>query len=192
MPTRSAALPAALAVPARLATTSSVSPRSNRRCALRLAALALTLAAPAYGAQPAPTAVPQAASFIGTAINVVDLDREIRFYTEALELKVAATLPLGTRTETILNFPGDPSQAALLLMHDTSPAAPKAINHGNGFSRLVIRVTDIAAMAVRLTELGYPHGEVRSGGHGYVVMMMSDPEGFRREVVQPGAAANGS
>ena len=154
-----------------------------------LAALMATsalAAAPAPTTPPAPTSLAQGSSFIGTALNVVDLDREIGFYTQALGLKVAATLPAGTRSETILQFPGNPGQASLLLMHDTTPTAPKGLTHGDGFSRLVIRVVDIAALAVRLTQLGYPHGEVRSGGQGYLVMMMTDPEGYRLELVQPG------
>ena len=149
-------------------------------------------AAPLSPAAPAPISWAPGASFIGTALNVVDLDREIGFYTQALGLKVAATLPAGTRTETILNFPGNPGQATLLLMHETAPSAPRQLTHGNDFSRLVIRVVDLAALAVRLTSLGYAHGEVRSGGHGYLVLMMTDPEGYRLELVQPGPPPTGA
>jgi catechol 2,3-dioxygenase-like lactoylglutathione lyase family enzyme len=149
-----------------------------------LAALALLLAAPGMAAPPAPTTLAQSADFIGTAINVVDLARELRFYTEVFGLKVAATLPMGMRSETILQFPGNSAQPSLLLMHDSGPAAPKSIEHGNGFSRLVIRVVDIAATAAKLTELGYPRGELRVSPTGYRIMMVNDPEGFRLEVIQ--------
>lgn len=157
--------------------------------------LAAALATPALAAElapPAPTTLAQSSSFIGTALNVVDLDREIAFYTQALGLKVAATLPAGSRTETILQFPGNPGQASLLLMHDTSPNAPKSLTHGNDFSRLVIRVVDLAALAVRLAQLGYAHGEIRPGGQGYQILMMTDPEGYRLELVQPGPPRNGA
>jgi catechol 2,3-dioxygenase-like lactoylglutathione lyase family enzyme len=159
--------------------------------------LAAALAAPALAdapaaPPPAPTTLTQSSSFIGTALNVVDLDREIAFYTQALGLKVAATLPGPTRSETILQFPGNPAQGSILLMHDTTPDAPIALTHGNDFSRLVIRVVDLAALAVRLTQLGYAHGEVRAGGQGYHVLMMSDPEGYRLELVQPGPPRTGS
>ena len=160
--------------------------------------LAALLAAPAMAAisaevtPPVPMVLTQGASFIGTALNVVDLDREIAFYTRALGLKVAATLPAGRGSETILQFPGNPAQASLLLMHDTTPNAPKSLTHGNDFSRLVIRVTDLAALATRLTQLGYPHGEIRAGGQGYLVLMMTDPEGYRLELVQPGPPRAGT
>ena len=165
---------------------------------LLLMTLAAALATPALAAElaptapPAPTTLAQSSSFIGTALNVVDLDREIAFYTQALGLKVMATLPAAARTETILQFPGNPGQASLLLMHDTAPTAPKSLTHGNDFSRLVIRVVDLAALAVRLTQLGYTHGEVRAGGQGYRVLMMTDPEGYRLELVQPGPPRAGT
>jgi catechol 2,3-dioxygenase-like lactoylglutathione lyase family enzyme len=181
-------LPAVWVGLARIATISSVFLRRNKL----IAALALLLAAPAPAAPPAPTTLAQSADFIGTAINVVDLARELRFYTEVFGLQVAATLPLGTRSETILRFPGNPAQASLLLMHDTGPAAPRSIEHGNGFSRLVIRVVDIAATAAKLTQLGYRHGELREGGQGYRIMMLNDPEGFRLEVVQKITPRNGN
>ena len=157
--------------------------------------LAVSLAVPAQPADPAPppapTSLAQGTSFIGTALNVVDLDREITFYSQALGLKHAATLPGPTRSETILQFPGNAAQGSILLMHDTTPDAPKALNHGNDFSRLVIRVVDLAALSVRLTRLGYAHGEVRAGGQGYQVLMMTDPEGYRLELVQPGPPRTG-
>jgi len=158
--------------------------------------LAAMLAAPALAAEPAappaPTTLAQGTSFIGTALNVVDLDREIAFYTQALGLKVAATLPGPTRSETILQFPGNSAQGSILLMHDTTSNAPKSLNHGNDFSRLVIRAVDLPALAERLTRLGYAHGDIRTGGQGYQVLMMSDPEGYRLEIVQPGPPRTGT
>lgn len=152
----------------------------------RLAAL-LALAASASAqadAPPRPTTISQATSFIGTAINVADRERSLRFYTEGLGLTLAATIPLGNRSETILRFPGNSAQASLLLMHDPAPGAP-ALLHGNAFSRLVLRVVDLAALAVRLDRMGYAHGEIREAGQaGYRIMMLSDPDGFRIELVQ--------
>ena len=164
--------------------------RTSRRAIvqrpLALALLSLVAATPAM-AETAPALAPsaQATGFIGTAINVTDRERSVRFYAQGLGFTVAATLPLGSRSETILRLPGDAAQASLLLMHDPSPAAPKVLDQGNGFSRLVLRVGDLAALATRLTELGYPHGEIReSGQQGYRIMMMTDPDGYRLELVQ--------
>jgi catechol 2,3-dioxygenase-like lactoylglutathione lyase family enzyme len=161
-----------------------------------IAALALLVAAPAPADPPAPAPAPttlaQSAEFVGTAIKVVDPARAIRFYTEVFGLKVAGTYPIGTRSETVLTFPGNSAQPFLLLIHDTGPAAPKAIDYRSGNTRLLIRVVDIAATAVKLTELGYPHGEIRLGGHGNRIMMLNDPEGFHLEVIQRMAPRNGN
>ena len=162
--------------------------------------LAAALASPVFAAAPGPLAPPPpmpasaapATQFIGTALNVVDLDREIGFYTRGLGFKLAATMPGATRTETILALPGGAAQPSLLLMHDITAAAPKAITHGDGFSRLVLRVADLDALAQHLSQLGYEHGAIRTGGQGYRVLIMTDPEGYRLEIVQPGSPRAGS
>ncbi len=156
-----------------------------------LASLMLLAATPALAETPPPPPAP-AATLYGAAINVVDLQREVEFYTNGLGMKIGMKLPLGpTRTETILTFGSDPSQPTILLMHDTGPNAPRKIEHGNNFSRLVIRVADIRALAARLTALGYAHDEVRTS-HGYHIMMLNDPEGFRIELIQQAAQPQGS
>lgn len=158
------------------------------RPVLCLTALALVVPATAQPASPLAES-----SFIGTAINVNNVERSVRFYTQALGLKVAATLQLGARSETILHFPGSAGQPALLLMHDPSPAAPAVLEHGNGFSRLVLRVADLTALSARLREFGYQPGEIRAAGQsGYRVMMINDPDGFRLELVQQSAPRQGS
>lgn len=145
--------------------------------------LVLTSAAGPALADPAPARAP-AVALMGAAINVVDLQREIDFYAKGLGFAVGQTLQLGEhRSETILVSGNDRAQPMILLMHDTSPKAAKRIRHGNNFSRLVVRVSDLPAMAARLDAQGYPHGEIRTS-HGYSIMMLQDPEGFRVELVQ--------
>jgi catechol 2,3-dioxygenase-like lactoylglutathione lyase family enzyme len=137
----------------------------------------LAVALLAAGSAPAAAETPPA--------NVVNIDRELKFYTEGLGMKLATTLSLGgTRREYILSFGSTPAPPNLLLMHDTSPDAPKKIDHGNAFSRLVLRVSNLEALAARLTALGYEHGEIRDAAQGYRIMMLADPEGYRLELVQ--------
>ena len=156
-----------------------------------LATLMLLAATPALAETPAPPAAP-AVSLIGAAINVANLQREVDFYTKGLGFTVSRTLQVsGGRSETILVSGNDPSQPMILLMHDPSPRAPKRIVHGKDFSRLVVRVSDLQAIATRLTAQGYAHGEIRTS-HGYNIMMLDDPEGFRIELVQLVAQIQGS
>jgi lactoylglutathione lyase len=121
---------------------------------------------------------------IGTALNVADLDAAVKFYTQGLGMKVATTIDLGARTETILMFGDDPTQPSILLMHDKDPANAKPLIQGNAFSRIVIGVADVEATAARLTALGYQHGPVRNATHGARIVMTTDPAGFALEIVQ--------
>lgn len=139
------------------------------------AALALTAATAPAAAQD---------RVIGTALNVADLDQAVRFYTQGLGMKVATTIDLGLRSETILTFGDDPERSAILLMHDKNPAAAKPLVQGNAFSRLVIGTSDLAALAVRLTALGYAHGPIRDASHGTRILIVTDPAGFSLELVQ--------
>lgn len=133
---------------------------------------------------------PQApARMIGAALNVVDLDAEMKFYTQGLGMKVATTLDLGAKTETILKFDDDPTKPSILLMHDKDPAKAEPLVQGTAFSRLVIGVQDVAAVAARLTTLGYKPGTVREVSQGARVVFVTDPAGFVLELVQhPGLA----
>jgi catechol 2,3-dioxygenase-like lactoylglutathione lyase family enzyme len=147
------------------------------------ALLLIAAAAPALAETSAPSLAPTV-SLMGAAINVADLQREVDFYTKGLGFSVGQTLQVSSgMSETILVSGGDMSQATIMLMHDTSSTAPKTVVHGKDFSRLVIRVSDLPAIAGKLTAQGYAHGEMRVS-HGYSIMMLEDPEHFRIELVQ--------
>jgi catechol 2,3-dioxygenase-like lactoylglutathione lyase family enzyme len=138
------------------------------------------------GEQPAPAAAPTV-SMVGAALNVADAEHALKFYTDGLGMKLAAHIANGTSHEYILAFGDKPAPPNILLMHDAAPNAPK-IERGTNFSRLVLRVSDLAAMDARLTAQGYEHGEIRDASHGYRVMYAADPEGNRLELVQNGSA----
>lgn len=159
-----------------------------------VAALALAAAAtPALAQQPATAvperlpvpAVPEGGRIFGTALNVVDLDAAVKFYTHGLGMHVATTLDFGTRTETILTFGNDPGQPSILLMHEKDPAARRPVVQGTALSRLVLGFPDIDAVAARLSRLGYSFPPVRGGGRGARVIVMSDPSGVALELVEP-------
>lgn len=125
---------------------------------------------------------------IGVALNVLNIDKELAFYTQGLGMQLKTRIPLGSKHEYILGFASDPASPALLLMHETAASAPTRIQHGNGFSRVVLRVPDVKAVAARLTALGYSHDGVRQVTGGYHITMATDPEGYTLELVQPPAS----
>ncbi|MGE3691506.1 MAG: VOC family protein [Novosphingobium sp.] len=155
--------------------------------ARHLLLLAAIQAALPYAALAEPAPVPRAApapGLLGAAINVADVQKEVDFYTKGLGWRVATTLDLGSRSETILMYGDNPAGASILLMHDKNPDASAIIAHGNGFSRLVIRVSDLAEIADRLDAQGYPHEQIRSAAMGVRIMLLNDPEGFKIELVE--------
>ena len=127
------------------------------------------------------------ASLLGTVLTITDVERELGFYRDGLGMNLAMTLDSGTRREYMLRFSSDQSQPGIILVHDSAKSAPAKIDFGNGFSRLVIRVSDINVASGRLAAAGYDHGEIRDVGHGYRMMMASDPQGYKLELVQSAA-----
>lgn len=163
--------------------THSVFRMTNGRITAATLVLAVTAWNPAYAEAPA-ASPPAASSFMGVAINVVNIDKQLAFYTEVLGMKLKTKLPLGMTNEYILGFDADPTSPALLLMHDTAASAPASIQHGNGYSRLVVSVPNLDAVIARLTSLGYSHEGVHEVFNGYRIAMATDPEGYRLELVQ--------
>jgi catechol 2,3-dioxygenase-like lactoylglutathione lyase family enzyme len=148
-----------------------------------LAAALLCLATPLVAQAPAASG-PSAGSLIGPAIHVSDVARSLKFYVEGLGLKVGMEMGPPQRHETILTFGGDPREPGIILLSDKSVTAPRVISHGNGFDRLVLRMDDLAATRSRLRAAGFDPGSIRDVAMGYRMMMATDPDGYRYELVE--------
>lgn len=134
-------------------------------------------------AQPA-TESATATAIIGTALNVTDLDKEMKFYVDGLGMKVLMQMGPANHRETMLGFAGNPRQPGIILMSDSTATAAKELTMGTAFSRLVIRVANLPALADKLHGLGYTVSAVRDVAQGYRMAMATDPEGFRLELVE--------
>jgi len=118
-------------------------------------------------------------------IRVGDLDKSIRFYTEALELRLLrkTDYPGGRFTLAFLGYGDEDSTATIELTHnwDTS-----SYDLGDGFGHVAIGVEDINGACDRVRELG---GQVtREPGpmkHGStVIAFVEDPDGYKIEFIQ--------
>lgn len=147
-----------------------------------IAAVSLASAAPASPEAAESTCT---VSLLAPAVNVADPVKEIAFYRDALGMTLAMTLPGGHGTEYMMGFSGAGGQSGLILQHD--PAAVFPLIRGTAFNRLVLRVSDLDALAARLDRLGLRHGPIRDVGKGYRMMLASDPEGTQLELVQRAA-----
>ena len=122
---------------------------------------------------------------IGPALRSTDLERSIKFYTSGLGMVVARKLALGPVTEVILSFGGGREQPVILLYKDETPGKSPPIEHGNGFGRVVLRVSDATALCAQLVAAGYQVGDIRNNSvNNMKVFWVADPDGYKYEITE--------
>ncbi len=120
-----------------------------------------------------------------TMIRVGDLDRSIRFYTEALGMTLLrrTDYPGGRFTLAFLGYGDEDSTAVIELTHNWDTSSYEL---GTGFGHIAITTTDIVTACERVREAGAV--VVREPGpmqHGTTVLaFVEDPDGYRIELIQ--------
>jgi lactoylglutathione lyase len=147
-------------------------------CSLASLQSALADAPPA-----APTASQSQLAF--TSYYVLDQKRALDFYVGQLGMSERQRItPSPGVTEIVLGFDKDPASPGILLMHRADRTTPYQI--GDGFSRTIIRVSDVKAIVQRLTQAGVaivrPPTEVANLKLTYA--MVRDPDGYLIEFIQ--------
>lgn len=149
-----------------------------------MAAMLLLPAAPSFAAEPPAPAV-ETASLIGPVMYVSDINRSLKFYTDGLGMTLNMTMGPDARREYMVGFAGDPRKPGLILLYNAAAgAAPQSVVQTHGYDRTVLRIPDLDALAARLSAAGFAHGEIHDVAMGYRMMMVSDPDGYRYELVQ--------
>lgn len=123
--------------------------------------------------------------FLHTMIRVGDLPRSIRFYTEALGMRLLRQkdYPGGRFTLAFVGYLDEEDGSVIELTHnwDTSE-----YDLGDGFGHLAIGVEDIEGACSRVRQLG--GNVVREPGpmkHGStVIAFVEDPDGYKIEFIQ--------
>jgi lactoylglutathione lyase len=120
-----------------------------------------------------------------TMIRVGDLERSIRFYTEALGMKVLRRkdYPEGKFTLAFVGY-GDESQTAVIeLTHNWDT---KSYELGNGFGHIAVGVANAkeACDAVRAKggKVTREAGPMKFGGS--VIAFVEDPDGYKIEFIE--------
>jgi len=146
---------------------------------LLLAAIGLTLlAAQSQAADP----VPKVAY---VALSVFDEKRSLDFYVGVLGMSERRRItPSPALTEILLGFTKYPNDAGVLLMVRSGRDKPYDV--GDGFSRVILDVANLAATAKHLNDAGVPLvrpiTEVKELQLKYA--MVRDPDGYLIELVQ--------
>jgi lactoylglutathione lyase len=120
-----------------------------------------------------------------TMIRVGDLEKSIRFYTEALgmDLLRRSDFPGGKFTLAFLGYGDEASTAVIELTHNWDTSSYEL---GTGFGHIAIGVDDIEGACDRVRMLG--GAVVREAGpmkHGTtVIAFVEDPDGYKIEFIE--------
>jgi len=120
-----------------------------------------------------------------TMIRVVDLERSIAFYTEALGMKVLRRkdYPDGRFTLAFVGYGDEREHAVIELTHNWDT---KSYELGNAFGHIAVGVPDVyrACDAVRTRggKVTREPGPMKFGGS--VIAFVEDPDGYKIEFIQ--------
>ena len=116
------------------------------------------------------------------AYHVADIERSLAFYKGVLGLQEQMRMPLGNGLqEVILGFPNAQSAGVILMWNTEQPAAR---DHGNGYSRFVLSVSDIDAAMTHLIAKDVPVATPISTVGAFKYAMVKDPDGYVIELLQ--------
>jgi catechol 2,3-dioxygenase-like lactoylglutathione lyase family enzyme len=112
-------------------------------------------------------------------LRVTDLDRSLAFYTALgyAELGRVPDTPFGSLT--MLQLPDDPF-VSLELVHD--PARP--VTDTSAVTHLVVQTDDLDATVADLAARAIPAEPPAEPGPGLRTAWLTDPDGYRIELVQ--------
>jgi lactoylglutathione lyase len=138
-----------------------------------------------------------AIAFSHVAICTSDLDRSLRFYTEALGFELERTLAFDRPFDTLTELPGLRARAhflkrdgvtlELLGYDEPAPVGPAERRPMNqlGFTHMGLVVGDLDGVAQAVeAHGGHSHRHTRVAGPAGQMMFCTDPDGVRLELWQ--------
>jgi len=126
------------------------------------------------------------AQFIGVGLHVQHLPRSVDFYTRVLGMHEIARYALDTFDEVVVGYPTGPDAATILLVQEREHLGPYTI--GDAMDRVVVRVGDVHGICASVADQGgtVEREPVEVRKHGVTMAMITDPDGYRLELIQPG------
>jgi lactoylglutathione lyase len=128
------------------------------------------------------TIMPAVQKLLHTRMRVNDLARTVKFYTEALGLRVSRqhTSPRGAQL-VFLTTPNSEEEIELCQM----PSGAPSVQVQPDLVHLAFAVDDLAAFATAAAAKGYPlsDGPTRTGS-GSVIAFLDAPEGYEVELIE--------
>lgn len=155
------------------------------------AALALALQVPCSAVANAEAAAPEVQGFmVGPALYVSDYKRSQAFYVDGLGMKVRLRFGPPDHPDMVVGFGTDPAQPGIMLLTDKT-GKPQPIKHVHGFDRIAFRIPNLTAVAARLNQAGFPTPPIEVAHGSIQVLMVTDPDGYRLELIDTMPAQKG-
>ncbi len=115
-------------------------------------------------------------------IRVLDLERSMKFYADALNLSVSSRLDFPDFTLVYLR--NDESHFEIELTWNKGRDTP--YTHGDGYGHVAVTVEDLDAEHARMMALGIAPGPIKQLGPESLArfFFMQDPDGYKIEVLE--------
>ncbi|ELR65724.1 Lactoylglutathione lyase [Photobacterium marinum] len=124
------------------------------------------------------------AKIIHSMVRVVDLDKSLKFYKEALALDIAERLDFEGFSLVYLRNEENDMELELTWNEGTE----ESYTHGSGYGHLAVAVDDLEAEHEKLVGFGYEPAEIkeffRDGQLLAKFFFVQDPDGYKIEFLQ--------
>lgn len=126
------------------------------------------------------------AKVVHTMIRVLDEDRAVGFYRDALGLDRIDIHRLDGFSLIYMSNPESGFEVELTINHDRT----EPYRHGDGYGHLAVVVDDLDAAHRRMTDLGHAPRDIKDflkDGRPFArFFFVADPDGYQIEVIQKG------
>lgn len=121
-------------------------------------------------------------SFTHTCLRVLNLERSIEFYENALGLKVTRQHDFPEQKFTLAYLGDGETGFELELTYNYDRTEPYAL--GDGYSHLAVLVDNLKETHDRHRQMGYAITELKGLDKVASYYFITDPDGYRTEVIQ--------
>jgi lactoylglutathione lyase len=121
---------------------------------------------------------------IHSMIRVLDEQRSVTFYRDAMGLDVADRYAFDSFTLIYMKDPQSSFELELTINHDQT----EPYDLGKGYGHLAVAVDDLAASRTQMQQAGASPGDIKEINHGGALLgrffFVKDPDGYSIEVLQ--------
>ena len=123
-----------------------------------------------------------ATRMLHTCIRVMDLEKSLEFYKNALGLVETRRKDFPEHKFTLVYFNDTPDGYEIELTYNYDPEKPYDL--GNGFSHVAIGADDIVSLREKHMEMGYEVTDLKGlPGEPPRYYFVTDPDGYKVEVI---------